>query len=230
MKQTVKYKFGKKISDFMNVVDWKESLKHNRAIAVIRSPSVELAISMAKAVATGGMGLIEITWNSEQPEQIVTQLRDLLPHCLIGVGTILTVEQLKRAIAVGSQFCFTPHTDVHLIETALKADIPIVAGALTPTEIVTAWHAGASCVKVFPIEAVGGITYLRSLKAPLPQIPLIPTGGITLETASDYLNAGAIAVGISGHLFPKDLIEAQNWQAITQNAKRLQQRLTHSQL
>jgi 2-dehydro-3-deoxyphosphogluconate aldolase/(4S)-4-hydroxy-2-oxoglutarate aldolase len=100
-----------------------------------------------------------------------------------------------------------------------------VPGALTPTEIVTAWDSGATCVKVFPIEAVGGANYIKSLQGPLGHIPLIPTGGVTLENAKEFIKAGAIAVGLSGDLFPKPLIAAQDWDAIAQRAKTLKQQL-----
>ena len=180
---------------------------------------------MAKAVAEGGMRLIEITWNSDRAAELISQLRSELPNCTIGTGTILTVDRLKDAISCGIQFCFTPHVNLQLIQTAIEFDIPIVTGALTPTEIVTAWQAGASCVKVFPVDAVGGVSYIKGLQGPLSQIPLIPTGGISLENAGQFIEAGAIAVGLSGQLFPKQLIEVRDWDAIAHQAKILQQKL-----
>jgi 2-dehydro-3-deoxyphosphogluconate aldolase/(4S)-4-hydroxy-2-oxoglutarate aldolase len=107
----------------------------------------------------------------------------------------------------------------------VEAGIPIVPGALSPTEIVTAWQAGASCIKVFPIEAVGGANYIKSLQGPLGQIPLIPTGGVTLENAKEFIIAGAVAVGLSGELFPKSLVVAEDWEAVAQRANTLRQRL-----
>ena len=132
---------------------------------------------MAQAVAAGGMRLIEITWNSERAADLISQLQSELPNCVIGSGTLLTLEDLQGAIAAGAQFCFTPHTNLTLIQAAAKRQMPIIPGALSPTEIVTAWQAGAPCVKVFPVGAVGGAGYIRSLQGPLGQIPLIPTGG-----------------------------------------------------
>jgi 2-dehydro-3-deoxyphosphogluconate aldolase / (4S)-4-hydroxy-2-oxoglutarate aldolase len=204
---------------------WLQLLQQYRAIAIIRSSQIELGYSMAKAVAAGGMRLIEITWNSDRAGDSIAQLRSQLPNCIVGTGTILTVDQLKDAIACGIQFCFTPHVNPQIIETAIAFDIPIVAGALTPTEIVTAWQAGASCVKVFPVDAVGGVSYIKSLQGPLKEIPLIPTGGVTLEDTSQYIAVGAIAVGLAGQLFPKPLLEARNWDAIAQQAKTLQEKL-----
>ncbi|MGK7872744.1 MAG: bifunctional 4-hydroxy-2-oxoglutarate aldolase/2-dehydro-3-deoxy-phosphogluconate aldolase [Xenococcaceae cyanobacterium] len=205
---------------------WLQLLQKHRAIAVIRSPQLQLALAMAKAVADGGIRLIEITWNSDRPAELISQLRSELPSCTIGAGTILTVEQLREAIACGTQFLFSPHVKGALIQAAAEYNVPIIPGALSPTEIVTAWQAGASCVKVFPVQAVGGASYIKSLQGPLGQIPLIPTGGVTLENAKEFICSGAIAVGLSGELFPGQLVAARDWQAIAIRAKTLHQRLS----
>ncbi|QKQ76506.1 bifunctional 4-hydroxy-2-oxoglutarate aldolase/2-dehydro-3-deoxy-phosphogluconate aldolase [Nostoc sp. TCL240-02] len=204
---------------------WLSQLQKHRAIAVIRAPKIEVGEEMAMAVASGGMQLIEITWNSDRAGELISQLRSKLPACTIGTGTLFNVQQLQEAIASGAQFLFTPHVDSAMIQAAQEKDIPIIPGALTPTEIVTAWTQGASCVKVFPVQAVGGADYIKSLQGPLSQIPLIPTGGVTLENAKEFLQAGAIAVGLSGELFPKKLVTEGNWQAIASRAKNLTQQL-----
>ena len=202
---------------------WLELLKKYRAIAVIRSSYPQIALQMAAAVAAGGIKLIEITWNSSQPATLITQLRSLLPECYLGAGTILTTGQLQEAIAAGAQFIFSPHVNQELINMAVNANIPIIPGAMSPTEIVTAWQAGATCVKVFPLQTVGGVSYIKALQGPLGHIPLIPTGGVTLDNAAELLAAGAVAVGLSGELFPPTAIIAQDWQTITQRAKVLSQ-------
>lgn len=204
---------------------WRTLLKQHRAIAVIRTDDINLGLNMAKAVAAGGMRLIEITWNSQNPVQLIQQLKIELPNCVIGTGTILTQEDLKEAIKCGIQFCFTPHVSPSLIQTAIDHQIPIIPGALSPTEIITAWQAGASCVKVFPVQAIGGVSYIKGLQGPLGSIPLIPTGGVTLENAAYFIEAGAIAVGLSGQLFPRQAIQHQDWQMITQQAQSLRKRL-----
>lgn len=198
---------------------WLQLLKKYRSIAIIRSPDLDLGLAMAKAVADGGIRLIEITWNSDRPGKLISKLRLDLPDCTIGTGTILTLDQLREAIDCGAQFVFSPHVNITLIETALTAKIPIVPGALSPTEIVAAWQAGASCVKVFPIQAVGGASYIKSLQGPLGQIPLIPTGGVTLTNAKEFIDAGAIAVGLSGDLFPQQLLAIRDWQAIARRIR-----------
>jgi 2-dehydro-3-deoxyphosphogluconate aldolase/(4S)-4-hydroxy-2-oxoglutarate aldolase len=205
----------------MNRDSWLQLAQSQGAIAVIRAPNFQLGLQLAKAVAAGGMRLIEITWDSEAPTALIARLRQDLPHCTIGTGTILSVSNLKNAIAAGAQFVFMPHTNFDLIAIALHREVPIIPGALTPTEIMTAWQAGASSVKVFPVQSVGGASYIQNLHAPLGQIPMIPTGGITLENAKDFIAAGAIAVGLSSSLFPKTAIETENWDKIRHQAETL---------
>ena len=210
-------------NDKLSNLSWLSLLHQYRSIAVIRASSRFLGHQMAQAVAEGGMSLIEITWNSSQAPELISQLRSELPNCIIGTGTILNREQLRQAITAGAQFLFTPHVDTTLIELAVAEGVPMIPGALSPTEIITAWQAGASCVKVFPIQAVGGASYIKALQGPLGSIPLIPTGGVTLENARELITAGAIAVGLAGDLFPKSLIVDGNWEAIVQRAKLLRQ-------
>ncbi|WP_172191250.1 bifunctional 4-hydroxy-2-oxoglutarate aldolase/2-dehydro-3-deoxy-phosphogluconate aldolase [Microcoleus asticus] len=210
----------------MNHQSWLKQLKKHRAIAVIRSSEKELAWQMASAVAAGGIQFIEITWNTHKAAEVIAQLRSEFPNFSIGTGTLLNLEELQQAIDCGAQFLFTPHTDLTMIKTAVDAGVPIVPGAFSPTEIVTAWQAGATCVKVFPISALGGAAYLKSLQGPLGHIPLIPTGGVTLENAKVFIDAGAIAVGLAGDLFPKYLVDNGDWRAIVQIARTLAQNLT----
>ncbi|MEH2391091.1 MAG: bifunctional 4-hydroxy-2-oxoglutarate aldolase/2-dehydro-3-deoxy-phosphogluconate aldolase [Nostoc sp.] len=204
---------------------WLSQLQKHQAIAVIRAPKIEVGQQMAMAVASGGIQLIEITWNSDRAGELISQLRLELPDCIIGTGTLFNVQQLQEAIASGAQFLFTPHFDSAMVQAAQEKNVPIIPGALTPTEIVTAWSQGASCVKVFPVQAVGGADYIKSLQGPLSQIPLIPTGGVTLENAKEFLQAGAIAVGLSSELFPKKLVTEVNWEAIASRARKLMRQL-----
>jgi 2-dehydro-3-deoxyphosphogluconate aldolase/(4S)-4-hydroxy-2-oxoglutarate aldolase len=204
---------------------WLPSLQAHRAIAVLRTPNLELGRILAQSAIAGGMGIIEITWNSAEPAQLIAELRETFPHCLIGTGTVLTLADLEDAIACGSQFCFTPHVNAELIKKAIQAEIPIIPGALTPTEILTAWQMGASAVKVFPVQSLGGSEYIKSLQGPLGHIPLIPTGGVTLENALSFIQSGAIAVGLSGQLFPANLIESEDWERIKKRVEVLQTKL-----
>ncbi len=200
---------------------WLDCLRDQRAIAVIRAEDRDRARHSARALAAGGLRSLEIAWNSREPEALITALREDLPDCWIGVGTILDTEDLARAIAAGSQFGFSPHVAPALIAAARAADLPFVAGAFSPTEIVTAWQAGANAVKVFPVQAAGGADYIRSLQGPLGQIPLIPTGGVTLANARELIAAGALAVGLSSQLLPSELVARGDWTAIAQRARDL---------
>jgi 2-dehydro-3-deoxyphosphogluconate aldolase / (4S)-4-hydroxy-2-oxoglutarate aldolase len=204
---------------------WLSKLQQHRTIAVIRASDMSLAYEMALAVASGGIQLIEITWNSDRSAELIAQLRIELPDSMIGTGTLLNLPQMQTAIESGAQFLFTPHVDPVMIQAAAKLNVPIIPGALSPTEIVTAWANGASCVKVFPVEAVGGVKYIKSIQGPLGHIPLIPTGGVTLENAKEFLHAGAIAVGLSSQLFPEKFVKAGDWHAITQQAKTLMEKV-----
>jgi 2-dehydro-3-deoxyphosphogluconate aldolase / (4S)-4-hydroxy-2-oxoglutarate aldolase len=204
---------------------WLDTLGTHRAIAVIRTHSMGLGLAMAKAIAQGGGRLIEITWNSDRPADLIETLRAELPHCIIGCGTLLTQTDIQTAIAAGAQFGFMPHVDSALIRYARDRGLPMHPGALTPTEIMTAWNAGANGVKIFPVSTLGGSQYIQSLQGPLSQIPLIPTGGVTLHNAKNFFEAGAIAVGLAGDLFPKDAIIHQDWPQISQRTQQLLQSL-----
>ncbi|MGI8935118.1 bifunctional 4-hydroxy-2-oxoglutarate aldolase/2-dehydro-3-deoxy-phosphogluconate aldolase [Leptolyngbya sp. BC1307] len=200
---------------------WLALLVRYRAIAIIRAPDVKIGLMMAKAAAAGGFGLIEVAWNNAQPAAMMAAIRQALPDCVVGVGTVLSAEDLTGAIAAQAQFCFTPHTDCQLIRLAQTHSLPMIAGAMTPTEIITAWRAGAASVKVFPIAALGNGDYIRSVLGPLGPIPLVPTGGVTSESAPDLIAAGAIAVGLSTALFPKTEVAQSDWGAIETRSRYL---------
>ncbi|NEO84317.1 MAG: bifunctional 4-hydroxy-2-oxoglutarate aldolase/2-dehydro-3-deoxy-phosphogluconate aldolase [Spirulina sp. SIO3F2] len=207
-------------------VAWLNQLENSPIIAVVRAATPEIAYQMAVCAIEGGLASIEITWNTPHAQQLVRRLSQAFPNRAIGVGTILTVEQLQQAADVDAAFAFAPHTNVPLIQMARSLGIPIIPGALTPSEIVTAWQAGATAVKVFPIQAVGGAAYLQAIAAPLNDIPLIPTGGVTLEQTPELLQAGAIAVGLSSQLFPRQLVQTEDWAGIT---RRIQEGIQHIQ-
>ena len=194
--------------------NWLEFVRSHQIIAVIRAADWRIGRKMAQAVADGGIRLIEITANSDRPWELIAQLRTELPYCSIGVGTGLSLADVRESIACGAEYIFTPHVDRELICASLTAGIPIVPGALTPTEIITAWNLGATAIKVFPIQAVGGVSYLEVLQGPIGHIPLIPTGGINVQNAHAFLAAGAVAVGLAGGLFPPDEIARGDWESI----------------
>jgi 2-dehydro-3-deoxyphosphogluconate aldolase/(4S)-4-hydroxy-2-oxoglutarate aldolase len=221
---TLRYKRSPR-GNLLKQETWLNLLTKYRIIAVIRTPNLTTGIKMATAVAEGGIKLIEITWNSYQPTQLVKELKRELNDCVIGVGTILNIAELEEAIAVGAEFCFSPHYNPQLQQKGIEANLIMIPGALSPTEILQAWQNGASSVKVFPVEAMGGPKYIQSLQGPLGHIPLIPTGGVTLANASDYLKSGAIAVGLARELFPSHLVSSENWLEITQRTHKFCQSL-----
>lgn len=200
---------------------WVPTLRRHRIIAVIRASDVRQGLKMAHAAAAGGIRLIEITWNSAEPITLLRSVQKALPHCWVGVGTVLSVPALEVAIAAGAEFCFSPHTSIPMIERARVAGTPLSPGAMTPTEIVTAWQAGAASIKVFPISTLGGVNYLKALQGPLGHIPLIPTGGVDELSAAALLSTGAVAVGMSSGLFLKQEMGQHSWEAIQQRAARL---------
>jgi 2-dehydro-3-deoxyphosphogluconate aldolase / (4S)-4-hydroxy-2-oxoglutarate aldolase len=204
--------------------DWLDILRHQKVIAVIRASNLDTGLAMAKAVVKGGCHLLEVIWQ-HQPVPLIKALRTEFPDCWVGAGTILTPADMEEAIAAGIQFGFSPHTDPVLVGRARDNNLPYHPGALSPTEIVRAWSCGATGVKIFPVAAMGGSNYIRQLQGPLGQIPLIPTGGVTLENAKDFIEAGAIAVGLSGNLFPKQTVAEGDWATITNRMHKLIQDL-----
>ena len=204
---------------------WLARLRCQRMIAVIRSDDLQTGLKMADAAAQADVQLIEVTWNSDRPAQMVEQLRSQYPNCQIGVGTILSHRDLKDAIAAGAQFAFSPHTQPRLIEWGESQGCPMIPGALTPTEIVNAWQAGASSVKIFPAMSLGGPAYIKDLQGPLGQIPFVPTGGINYDNAPDFLKAGAIAVGVASCLFIPQLMKARDWPGLIAQIRQFRRRL-----
>ena len=204
-----------------SVSSWLNLLQQHRIIAVVRADNAVIAREIALAAAAGGIKLIEIAWNTDRAESLIPKLQQELPDCKIGAGTVLDIDSAERAIACGCSFLFTPHTNLDLISEGLENNVPVIAGALTPTEILTAWQAGAAAVKVFPIKVVGGVDYLKCLQPILCDIPLIPTGGVTIQNAAQFLAAGAIAVGISSDLFSTELIAEADWTTIIARSQML---------
>jgi len=168
-------------------------------VAVIRSPSVEVALECTRALVRGGVTGIEITFSTPGAAVAIAAARSELPDALIGAGTVLDQASLAAACDAGARFLVSPHTDVTLLEAARERGVPFLAGALTPTEVVHAYRAGATCVKLFPGSAVGP-SYVKALRGPLPHIPLMPTGGVDENNLGEWFAAGVVAVGMGGAL------------------------------
>ena len=192
------------------------TLKSIGLVPVLRAESVDKALALAEAIAAGGVTVLEITMTVPGAIQVMRKLAAMRPDILLGAGTVLDPETARMCILEGAQFVVSPALNLKTIEMCHRYSIAALPGALTPTEIVTAWQAGADVVKVFPANSMGGASYLKSIKAPLPQVELIPTGGVSLATAEDFLRAGAFALGVGADLVdPKAAPEV-----ITENARK----------
>ena len=180
-------------------------------IGIIRNLSPSDVATLLPIYRAAGLTTIEITLNTPGAEAIIRNALDHHADGLnIGAGTVCTVDDLEKALAAGAQFIVTPILDEAVIRACVARNVPIFPGAFTPSEIFKAWSLGASMVKVFPATSLGP-GFMKDLKAPLPQIKLLPTGGVTLTNLTDFLKAGAEGVGIGSHLFDHTLIKAKDW-------------------
>jgi len=190
-------------------------------VPVVRAASSGQALLAAEAVSAGGIPIVEITMTVPGAIGVIEELaRRAGTQVLIGAGTVLDAETAQHCFDAGAEFLVSPGFDRETVELARRLGKLVMPGALTPTEIITAFKAGADFVKVFPCGNVGGPAYIRSLKAALPKIPMIPTGGVNLQTAAEFLRAGASALGIGGELVSKAALEAGDMAAITEAARR----------
>ena len=167
-------------------------------VAVFRAPTAEHFLPASKVLWDAGIRCFEYTLTTEGALDALVELRRLLPHALVGIGTVRTVDHLRAARDAGAEFAVSQIFLPELVDAAREQQIAFIPGALTPTEVVTAWNTGVPAVKVSPIGPLGGVTYLNELRGPLPDVALMPTGGVTLDAAARYLDAGAVAVGVSG--------------------------------
>jgi len=189
-------------------------------IPVVRAESAEQAMRAVAAIKAGGVSVLEVTMTVPGAIAVIEQLTKAFgAEALIGAGTVLDPETADRCIQAGAQFIVSPALNEETIAFCRAQDVAIFPGALTPTEVVRAWNAGADAVKVFPAGAVGGASYLKALKAPLPQIELVPTGGVSLKTAADFIKAGAMALGVGADLVDTKALREGNDQLITERAR-----------
>jgi 2-dehydro-3-deoxyphosphogluconate aldolase/(4S)-4-hydroxy-2-oxoglutarate aldolase len=190
-------------------------------VPVLRADSEEEALEIAYALEAGGVTVLEVTMTVPGAVDAIQRLAsEAGDRILVGAGTVLDPETARACMLAGAQFIVSPALNLKTIEICRRYSVAVFPGGLTPTEIVTAWEAGADAVKVFPCSAVGGAKYLKAIKAPLPQIELIPTGGVSLATAAEFLEAGAIALGVGGDLVDNKAIRAGKPEVITENARK----------
>jgi 2-dehydro-3-deoxyphosphogluconate aldolase / (4S)-4-hydroxy-2-oxoglutarate aldolase len=197
-----------------------QSIRDIGVIPVVRASSADEAIQVVEAIRAGGVSLLEITMTVPGAVQVIETLtKQFGDEAIVGAGTVLDAQTASACIAAGAKFIVSPALNLETIAFCREHDIAVMPGALTPTEIVAAWNAGADFVKVFPCGALGGASYIKSLKAPLPQIELVPTGGVTLATAASFIQAGAAAIGVGADLVDVKAIRAGEAQKVTEAAR-----------
>lgn len=190
-------------------------------IPIIRVESADLAFKVADAFLAGGVNIIEVTFSVPGAIDVVKQLSGSYgDKVLIGTGTVLDGATARQAILAGSEFIVSPSYSRDLIETSRRYAKPCIPGAMTPSEILDAYTMGADAVKVFPCGNLGGASYLKAVRAPIPHVPLVPTGGVDLDTAGPMLDAGAFALGVGSAITDKKAIKESRFEVITGNVKK----------
>lgn len=190
-------------------------------VPVVRAASPRDARMAAAAVCEGGIPIVEITMTVPGAVDVIRELtKGGAADVLVGAGTVLNVDAARRCLDAGAQFLVSPGLNLEVVKLAGAEGKLMMAGALTPTEVITAWEAGSDFVKVFPCGQVGGAKYIKALKGPLPQVPLVPTGGVSLSTAAEFIEAGAAALGVGGECVQVEALKAGKPEIIVENARK----------
>jgi 2-dehydro-3-deoxyphosphogluconate aldolase/(4S)-4-hydroxy-2-oxoglutarate aldolase len=197
-------------------------INQSGVVAIVRLDDLSAAVLLTQALLAGGITAIEFTLTNSAALETIREVKATVAEltdgrAVIGAGTVLDAQAAKASVEAGAEFIVSPHTHLDTLAMCRKLGVPGMPGALTLTEIVTAWKAGASVVKVFPARAFGP-AYLKDIRGPLPNIKLMPTGGVNLENTGQYIKHGAVAVGIGGNLVDKQLIQAGEWETLTHRA------------
>jgi 2-dehydro-3-deoxyphosphogluconate aldolase/(4S)-4-hydroxy-2-oxoglutarate aldolase len=206
------------MGDSMEKTAVLSALRNLGLVPVLRAESEDQALALADAIAKGGVTTMEVTMTVPGAIRVMRKLAEARPDLLIGAGTVLDPETARMCMLEGAQYVVSPALNVKTIEMCHRYGVAVLPGALTPTEVITAWEAGADVVKIFPASAMGGAKYLKGLKAPLPQVEMIPTGGVSQVTAREFLEAGAFALGVGADLVDPKMIAKGTPEVITENA------------
>ena len=198
----------------------RELIKRIGILPSVRVTSRDLAVFAAETVYASGIPIAEITMTTPGALEVINDLATRYPDLAVGAGTVLDEEMVRRCIDAGARFITSPGFIPEVVAYAKKMDVVTLPGALTPTEVIAAWKAGSDFVKIFPTGHVGGVQYVRALKVPLPQIPLIASGGVNQLTATDFILAGATAIGMGGELLPKEALHFRQEDRIRELAGR----------
>jgi 2-dehydro-3-deoxyphosphogluconate aldolase/(4S)-4-hydroxy-2-oxoglutarate aldolase len=190
-------------------------------VPVVRASSPREAHMAAEAVCEGGIPIVEITMTVPGALEVIRELaKNSASGVLIGAGTVLNAEAARRCLDAGAQFLVSPGLNLHTVELAVREGKLIMAGALTPTEVMAAWEAGADFVKIFPCGQVGGAKYIKALKGPFPQVQFVPTGGVNLANAAEFVEAGVAALGVGGECVQAEALKANKPEIIVENARK----------
>jgi len=190
-------------------------------VPVVRAASAKQGLQAAEAVCAGGISIVEMTMTVPGAIDLISQLATSMgSEVLVGAGTVTDAETAQRCIDAGAEFLVSPGFDLETVKLANRRDKLIIAGALTPTEVITAWKAGSDMLKIFPCGTVGGAKYIKALKAPLPHIPMVPTGGVNLTTAAEFIQAGATALCVGGELISLAAMQSGRTNEIAEAARK----------
>ena len=205
-------------------------LRQIGVIPVVRTDTADVAIRVTEVLIEAGLPIAEITLTVPNAIDVIGQLarRTGGERILIGAGTVTDAEGTRSAIRAGAEFVVSPGVVPEVIETAKAAGVAVIPGALTPTEILAAVRAGGDLVKVFPVKSLGGAAYIRALRGPFPDLPLVPTGGVDLNNVADFIRAGATAVGVGSELVPREVLGSGNYQSIAARAERFVTAVAHA--
>jgi len=204
----------------MNKTEVLQRIRATGLIPVVRAESADLAMRAVEAIKAGGVDVLEVTMTVPGAIDVIAKLAATFgAEVVIGAGTVLDPDTANKCVQAGAQFIVSPALNEETISFCRRNDVGVFPGALTPTEVVRAWNAGADAVKVFPAGAVGGASYLKALKAPLPQIELVPTGGVSLKTAADFIKAGAMALGVGSDLVDTKALREDRDEVIAERAR-----------
>ena len=204
----------------MNHQESMDLIRKTGVISIMRAKSSEQLIRAADAIREGGVRVIEVTMTTPGALSVIEQAVSRYGEdVLFGAGTVLDAESARAAILAGAQFIVSPSFKASLVEICRRYSVPVIPGAYTPTEVLTAWECGADRVKVFP-ASFGGSALIKAIKAPLPQVELVPVGGVNLDTTADFIRAGAAAVGVGSALINQRLLDSGDFDALTDRARR----------
>lgn len=204
----------------MNKSEIIQKIESLGLVPVVRASSADEAMQAIDAIKAGGVNVLEITMTVPGAVRVIEKVTDkYASDVLVGAGTVLDPETARACLLAGAQFIVSPALNLATIELCHRYSAPIAPGVLTPTEVITAWSAGVDFVKVFPCGSVGGASYVKNLKGPFPQVKIIPTGGVSLTTAADFIKAGAAALGVGTDLVDVKAIREGNPQIVTERAR-----------